>query len=75
MSEPERIPVHTFAPAEVGELDLYQKRERIYTRKVEGFFQRLQILYDTREAKRKINVMRQIEKIHPYQPLETRPHT
>ena len=43
MSEPERIPVHTFAPAEVGELDLYQKRERIYTRKVEGFFQRLRL--------------------------------
>ena len=38
-----RIPVHEFAPAEVGELDLYQKRERIYTRKVEGFFQRLRL--------------------------------
>ncbi len=43
MSEPERIPVHAFAPAEVGEIDLYQKRERIYTRKVEGFFQRLRL--------------------------------
>jgi cytochrome c oxidase accessory protein FixG len=39
----DRIPVHEFAPAEVGELDLYQKRERIYTRKVEGFFQRLRL--------------------------------
>ena len=43
MSEAERIPVHEFAPSEVGELDLYQKRERIYTRKVEGFFQRLRL--------------------------------
>ena len=43
MSEPERIPVHSFAPAEVGEIDLYQKRERIYTRTVEGFFQRLRL--------------------------------
>jgi cytochrome c oxidase accessory protein FixG len=42
MSE-ERIEVHELAPAEVGELDLYQKRERIYTRKVEGFFQRLRL--------------------------------
>jgi addiction module HigA family antidote len=31
----------------------------------EGFFQRLQILFDTREAKRKIKS--QIEKIQPYQ--------
>ena len=43
MSEPERIPVQSFAPAEVGEIDLYQKRERIYTRTVEGFFQRLRL--------------------------------
>jgi len=39
----DRIPAQEFAPAEVGELDLYQKRERIYTRKVEGFFQRLRL--------------------------------
>jgi cytochrome c oxidase accessory protein FixG len=39
----DRIPVQEFAPAEVGELDLYQKRERIYTRRVEGFFQRLRL--------------------------------
>ena len=32
-----------FAPAEVSEMDLYQKRERIYTRKIEGFFQRIRL--------------------------------
>ncbi len=42
MSE-ERIPVVDLTPAEVGEVDLYQKRERVYTRKVEGFFQRLRL--------------------------------
>lgn len=31
------------APAEVGELDLYQRREKIYTRKIEGFFQRIRL--------------------------------
>jgi len=31
----------------------------------EGFFQRLQILYDTREAKRRI--ASQVAKIHPYE--------
>ena len=31
------------APAEVSEVDLYQKREKIYTRKIEGFFQRLRL--------------------------------
>lgn len=30
-----------FAHTEVGELDLYQKREKIYTRSIEGFFQRI----------------------------------
>ena len=30
-------------PAEIGEVDLYQKREKIYTRKIEGFFQRIRI--------------------------------
>lgn len=40
----EKIPVEQHvAPAEVGELDLYQKREKIYTRRVEGFFQRLRL--------------------------------
>jgi len=32
-----------WAPAEVGEIDLYQKREKIYTRKIEGFFQRIRL--------------------------------
>ncbi len=39
----DQIPVEEFVPSEVGELDLYQKRERIYTRKVEGFFQRIRL--------------------------------
>ncbi|GAB3379467.1 cytochrome c oxidase accessory protein CcoG [Spongiibacter taiwanensis] len=38
-----RIPAVELAPAEVGEIDLYQKREKIYTRKIEGFFQRLRL--------------------------------
>lgn len=29
--------------AEVGEIDLYQHREKIYTRKIEGFFQRIRL--------------------------------
>ncbi|HSB95343.1 MAG TPA: cytochrome c oxidase accessory protein CcoG [Spongiibacteraceae bacterium] len=37
------IPVEQIAPAEVAELDLYQKREKIYTRNIEGFFQRLRL--------------------------------
>lgn len=32
------------APAEIAELDLYQKREKIYTRAIEGRFQRLRTL-------------------------------
>lgn len=35
--------VQEAAPAEVAELDLYQKREKIYTRKIEGFYQRLRL--------------------------------
>lgn len=31
------------APAEVSEIDLYEKREKIYTRKIEGFFQRIRL--------------------------------
>jgi cytochrome c oxidase accessory protein FixG len=30
-------------PAEVGEIDLYQKREKIYTRAIEGHFQRIRL--------------------------------
>ncbi len=40
---PEQINVQEFAPAEVAEIDLYQKREKIYTRKIEGFFQRVRL--------------------------------
>lgn len=32
-----------FQPAGVAELDLYQKREKIYTRKIEGFYQRIRV--------------------------------
>lgn len=41
-----KIPVtelDTIAPAEVSERDLYQKREKIYTRKIQGFFQRIRL--------------------------------
>lgn len=38
------IDLQEVAPAEVGELDLYQRREKIYTRKIEGFYQRLRTL-------------------------------
>lgn len=41
--DPELIDVEELAPAEVAELDLYQKREKIYTRKIEGFYQRLRL--------------------------------
>ncbi len=37
------IAIEQLAPAEVGELDLYQRREKIYTRSIEGFFQRLRL--------------------------------
>ena len=43
MAKPELIDIHDVAPAEVAELDLYQKREKIYTRKIEGFYQRLRV--------------------------------
>tara|TARA_R110001592_G_scaffold112966_2_gene311629 strand:- start:10564 stop:12033 length:1470 start_codon:yes stop_codon:yes gene_type:complete len=42
-TNPDLISVHEFAPAEVSEIDLYQKREKIYTRKIEGLFQRLRM--------------------------------
>ena len=47
-SEPERIPLvdvlaTTALPKEIGELDLYQKREKIYTRSIEGFYQRIRL--------------------------------
>lgn len=35
--------VNVHVPESFGELDLYQKREKIYTRSIEGFFQRLRL--------------------------------
>jgi cytochrome c oxidase accessory protein FixG len=43
MHDKDLIDVQEIAPAEVGEIDLYQHREKIYTRKMEGFFQRLRL--------------------------------
>ena len=45
MKDPDVIEVvQEAAPAEVAELDLYEHREKIYTRKIEGFYQRLRLL-------------------------------
>jgi cytochrome c oxidase accessory protein FixG len=41
--DPELIDIQEAAPAEVAEIDLYEKREKIYTRKIEGFYQRLRL--------------------------------
>ena len=43
MSDPDLIDIQEIVPAEVAEIDLYQRREKIYTRKVEGFFQRIRL--------------------------------
>jgi cytochrome c oxidase accessory protein FixG len=43
MTDPSQIDLQEIAPAEVGEIDLYQRREKIYTRKIEGFFQRIRL--------------------------------
>jgi cytochrome c oxidase accessory protein FixG len=43
MSDQDQIDLQEVAPAEVGEIDLYQRREKIYTRKIEGFFQRIRL--------------------------------
>lgn len=43
MVDPELIDIQEAAPAEVAEIDLYEKREKIYTRKIEGFYQRLRL--------------------------------
>ncbi|MEH6552095.1 MAG: cytochrome c oxidase accessory protein CcoG [Pseudomonadales bacterium] len=43
MTDEKLIPVQELALEEVGEIDLYQKREKIYTRKIEGLFQRLRL--------------------------------
>jgi len=34
MSDQDLIDLREVAPAEVGEIDLYQRREKIYTRKI-----------------------------------------
>ncbi len=43
MSDKDLIDLQEVAPAEVGEVDLYQRREKIYTRKIEGFYQRVRL--------------------------------
>lgn len=43
MPDPDLIDIQEVAPAEVGEIDLYQRREKIYTRRIEGFFQRIRV--------------------------------
>jgi cytochrome c oxidase accessory protein FixG len=43
MPEHDLIDLQEIAPAEVGEVDLYQRREKIYTRKIEGFFQHIRL--------------------------------
>ena len=43
MSDQDLIDLQDVAPAEVAELDLYQRREKIYTRKIEGYFQRVRL--------------------------------
>lgn len=42
-SDKDLIQVQEVIPAEVAEIDLYQKREKIYTRKIEGFFQKIRM--------------------------------
>ena len=41
--QPENLAVEIVVPAEVSEMDLYQKREKIYTRAIEGFYQRIRV--------------------------------
>jgi cytochrome c oxidase accessory protein FixG len=43
MTDKDLIDIQEIVPTEVGELDLYQRREKIYTRSIEGFFQRLRL--------------------------------
>lgn len=43
MSNPDLIDIQEIIPAEIAEIDLYQHREKIYTRKIEGFFQRIRM--------------------------------
>ncbi|MEM8942611.1 MAG: cytochrome c oxidase accessory protein CcoG [Pseudomonadota bacterium] len=41
--KPQLIDAQELLPAELGEVDLYQRREKIYTRSIEGFYQRLRM--------------------------------
>lgn len=43
MKDTDLIDIQEIAPAEVGEIDLYERREKIYTRKIEGFYQRIRL--------------------------------
>ena len=43
MSDQDLIDIQEVVPAEIAEIDLYQRREKIYTRKIEGFFQRIRL--------------------------------
>ncbi len=43
MSTDDRIDVQEVVPEEVGELDVTQHREKIYTRRMQGFFQRIRL--------------------------------
>ncbi|MBT4521908.1 MAG: cytochrome c oxidase accessory protein CcoG [Halieaceae bacterium] len=43
MHDEDLIDITEVAPAEVAEVDLYQRREKIYTRKIEGFYQRIRL--------------------------------
>ena len=43
MSDKDLIDLQEIAPAEVAEIDLYQRREKIYTRKIEGLYQRVRL--------------------------------
>ncbi len=43
MKDTDLIDIQEVAPAEVGEIDLYERREKIYTRKIEGFYQRIRL--------------------------------
>ncbi len=43
MTDKDLIDLQEVAPAEVAEIDLYERREKIYTRKIEGFYQKLRL--------------------------------
>ncbi len=43
MTEKDLIDIQEIVPAEVEEIDLYERREKIYTRKIEGFYQRIRL--------------------------------